>query len=165
MIGRHKAKRLIAKDVMHKPVMTVTPTMIIEEVLRLFVERQITGAPVVDDNDNVIGVISQTDLIRYQRRAPSASAQSPSYYHESDGEVLVSHMELETPEGVIVRDVMTPAAFMIEDATPIDDVARCMLQQRIHRILVTRRGKLVGIITSMDLLHALLSVTKSSEVH
>jgi CBS domain-containing protein len=145
-----------AKDIMKRNVLTVDPQMTVQEVMQFFLERQITGAPVVDEEEKLVGVISQTDLLRYQRRAPAVNPQVPSYYHESNGEVLVSHMQMEASKTTRVRDIMTPAAFMTEGDTPVSEIARFMLKRRVHRIIVTRQGKLAGIITSMDLLRALL---------
>ena len=54
------------------------------------------------------------------------------------------------------KDIMTPAAFMTEEDTPVGEIARFMLKRRVHRIIVTRKGTLAGMITPMDLLRALL---------
>ena len=150
------AQGLTAKDIMQKHVVTVDPQMTVQEVLQLFLERQITGAPVVDEDEKLVGVISQTDLLRYQRRAAPANTQVPSYYHESDGEVLVSQLRMDASETTRVQDIMTPAAFMTEADTPVGEIARFMLKRRVHRIIVTHHGKLAGIVTSMDLLRAVL---------
>ena len=148
-------RELTAKDIMRKHVVTVDPQMTVQDVVQLFSDRQITGAPVVEEGEKLIGVISQTDLLRYQRRAP-AEHPVPNYYHESDGEVLVRHMQMDAPGTVQVQHLMTPAAFLTETDTPVGEVARFMLKRRVHRIIVTRNGRLAGIITSMDLLRVLL---------
>lgn len=146
---------LTAKDIMQRYVLTVDPQMTVQEVMQLFLDRQITGAPVVNEDDRLVGVISQTDLLRHQRKAAPA-AQAPAYYHESDGEVLVSHLRIEAPTSTRVQEIMTPATFMTEEDTPVREMARFMLRRHVHRIIVTRDGKLAGIVTSMDLLRALL---------
>jgi CBS domain-containing protein len=55
-----------------------------------------------------------------------------------------------------VEAIMTPAAFTVEDDTPVDEVARCMLRERVHRLIVTRSGRLAGIVSTMDMLRGLL---------
>jgi CBS domain-containing protein len=156
-MARVARRELTAKDIMRKNVLTVDPELTVQEVMQLFLDRHITGAPVVDEEDKLVGVISQTDLLRYQRSMAPVAAHTPSYYQESDGEVFVSHMRIEAPASTRVQDLMTPAAFMTEEDTPVGEIARFMLRRHVHRIIVTRKGKLAGIVTSMDLLRALLN--------
>ncbi len=148
-------RRLTAKDIMHGNVLTVDPEMSVQDVMQLFIDRQITGAPVVEAGGKIVGVVSQTDLMRYQQRGGDAG-RVPSYYLQANGEVMVSHLQREPAPQGRVQDIMTPAAFMTEETTAVQEVARFMLHRHVHRILVTRKGSLVGIITSMDLLRALL---------
>ena len=156
MSPRQQRQALTAKDVMQRNVVSVDPMMTVPEVVQCFLDRQITGAPVVDEEDKLVGVISQTDLLRHQRRGAPAGAQKPSYYQQANGEVLVSHLKIDASATARVRDLMTPVTFMTEEETPLREVPRFMLERHVHRIIVTRQGKLAGIITSMDLLRALL---------
>lgn len=158
MSGRQqRGHPMVARQIMEARVLTVDPEMTADEVLQLFLERQITGAPVVDEDGKLLGVISQTDLLRHQGGvdAHPAPPQPPSYYLEADGELLVRHLQVEGRAATRVRDLMTPAAYTTEHATPLQAIARFMWRKRIHRVLVTRRGTLVGVITTMDLLRAL----------
>lgn len=143
------------KDILHRQVTTMEPDMAVQELVRFFLDQRITGAPVVDEEGKVIGVVSRTDLLRYQRHAPPAAQKAPGYYYDTDGEALVRHLQLDVPASAVVRDIMTPAAFMADENTPIADIARFMLRRHVHRVLITRKGKLAGIVTSMDLLRAL----------
>lgn len=151
---RVTGRTLMAKHIMHTRMVTIDPEMTVQDVMQVFLDRQITGAPVIDDEGRVIGVVSHTDLIRYQRR--SAPTSPSSYFTGSDGASLVGPLQLERRGATQVQDIMTPAAFMAEEDTPVEAVARFMLRRRVHRVIITRRGKLAGIITSMDLLRALL---------
>lgn len=154
-MGRAATKALTAKDVMHKRVVTIAPETSLREAMQMFLEENITGAPVVDDDEKLLGVVSQTDLVRYQRRA-GPEAAPPGYFRESDGELLVGRLQTELPRTAQVQDIMTPAAFTTDESTPIREIARFMLRRRVHRVIVTRQGKLAGIVTSMDLLRALV---------
>jgi CBS domain-containing protein len=144
---------------MRRHVLTVDPQMTVADVLQLFLEQQITGAPVVNEDEKLIGVISQSDLLRYQRRAPPPASAVPSYYLESNGTLLVDHVRSEARDTTRVRDLMTPAVFMTKDTAPVQALARFMLRKHVHRVLVTCRGKLAGIVTTMDLLRALLRLS------
>lgn len=130
---------MIAKDLMTPYVATVGPLTTVSEAARLLTERRITGAPVVDAKGNLLGIVSQTDLVRHQG---GAGEHWPGEAAADAGQ---------TP----VLSLMTGSVVSCEEDTPLDEVARVMLDRRIHRVLVTREGRLCGILTAMDLLRAL----------
>lgn len=131
---------MIAKDLMTRQVATLTPLTTIGEAARFLTDQRISGAPVVDARGNILGVVSQTDLVRHQSgKAPDGWPGEPSAVDGAE---------------VPVVSVMTGAVVTCEEDTPLDEVARLMLDRRIHRVLVTRQGKLCGIVTAMDLLRA-----------
>lgn len=148
---------MLAKDIMRKNVISASPKMTVREVARLFVDRRITGAPVIDSRGKLLGVVSQTDLVRHDREAPETSSV-PRYHRDDDAAAWLSGgFHIEEPEFSLVENVMTPAALSADESTPVEALARRMLEKHIHRILITRGGKLCGIVTSMDMLRALLS--------
>lgn len=121
---------LRAADVMIKDVLTVTEATPLKEVARLFSEERITGAPVVDSEGNLLGVISETDIIR---KTNSIGAWSPS----------------------TVGQIMTRPAVTVSPDEPLQRVCELMSNRRIHRIVVAEGRKVVGIITTMDILKAI----------
>ena len=121
---------MLAKDIMRKRVVTVTPKMTLEETARLLSRHGISGAPVVGPAGEVIGVISLSDLVW-----------------------------LENEPARRVEQAMTPWSVSFEEDTPVKEIARQMLAKRIHRVIITREGALCGIVTSMDMLHALLKLS------
>ena len=122
---------MLAKDIMRKRVITVTPRMTLKETAKLLTKRGISGAPVVGPQGKVVGVISQTDLV----------------WVENDPMRRV-------------EQAMTPWGVSFEEETPVKDIARQMLAKRIHRVIITRKGELCGIVTSMDMLRALLKLAR-----
>ena len=142
---------LMAKHVMVKEPVCVEPSMTIVQLARLFEENEISGAPVVDNEGRVIGVVSKTDLIR--RCIEGSLDIPPAYLFEvlsaesgEDEEVL--------PEPLVcVEDFMTEDPVTVSPNTPVGFVARLMFEKRIHRIVVVDHDKFpVGIITTLDLL-------------
>lgn len=117
-----------ARDIMHKRVLSVRPETTLHELTRLLSERGVSGAPVIGPEGDLIGVVSQTDLVRQQRA------------------------------GATVASVMTPWTVSFEEDTDIKELARQMLAKKIHRLIITREGRMCGIITSMDMLRALLAL-------
>lgn len=117
-----------ARDIMRKRVLTVRPETTLRELTRLLAARGVSGAPVVGTAGDLIGMVSRTDLAL--RRDSEAA----------------------------VTSVMTPWVVSFEEDTELKEVARQMLAKRIHRVVVTREGRLCGIITSMDMLRAFLQL-------
>lgn len=130
-----------AKDIMHHRVRTVRPEARLRELLRLFDEHKITGAPVVGPSGDLIGMVSRSDLLREERRAGGEASQGP----------------LLVPD-VTAQAAMTPWVVSLEEDTPVEEVARQMLAKGIHRVCVTREGRLCGIITATDMTRALLAL-------
>lgn len=146
---------LLAKDIMRKKVITIERFQTIQELAQLLQDRSITGVPVVDEDGLVLGVVSQTDLVRVRREASSGV---PAYHLEPDMPTSAVGMHLEDMENTRVESIMTPGAIAFDENTPIEKLARAMTDLHIHRILITRSDKLCGIVTSLDMVKALLPV-------
>lgn len=144
---------MLVKELMRKEVMSVPADMPLVEVAALFKARCISGAPVVDDAGAVLGVISLTDLVNAGRQDRPTIAR----FH-----VQPEPLEEETIATVVVaapgtaETAMTPGAIAIDENATVAAAAEAMLERHIHRMLVTRGGKLAGIVTTMDMLRALI---------
>jgi CBS domain-containing protein len=147
-----------AKEVMHRSPITVEPSMSLRELARLLIDNHISGVPVTDRHGKLLGVVSQTDLVRRDREM-KPSSEIPSFYHNGEKEAYTSGFQIEDPDYTRVADVMTPAVLCADEDAPVEDVARLMLSKHIHRVVITKDGRLTGIVTSMDMLRALLSLT------
>ncbi len=151
---------MLAKDIMRPHVLTLTPGMTLREAARLFSLKHITGAPVLGPTGQVVGVVSQTDLVRRER---DSSPQETPLYHRDHEEWLVGDgASGEDADVTCVAQVMTPWAISFEEDTPVAELAQQMLSKRIHRVLITRQGDLCGIVTSMDMLKALCGKRRDS---
>jgi CBS domain-containing protein len=134
---------MLAKEIMHKRVISVPPQMPLREVANLFAEHDISGAPVVSSSGSLIGVISKTDLICQ----PEKVAPGPDRRGSAE---------------LRVEQAMTPWGVSLEEDTTVLDLARQMLGKRIHRVIITRAGSISGIVTSLDLVRALLKMVEKS---
>jgi predicted transcriptional regulator len=120
----------VAKDILNPHVVCVPEDMELRTVAQLLGDEAITGAPVVDHQGQVVGIISQSDLVTHDltTRADARPAAT-------------------------VKDVMTSVVVTVEEDTPIPAVALRMAQQSIHRVIVVdKRQQLRGIVTSMEVL-------------
>lgn len=153
-------RRLKARDVMNPDVLTVPIDMTAAELAAFLAERQITGAPVANGEGRLVGVVSLMDLAENHITRGHLVAEPPPPDAQGSGweekieveEARKLHIE---DEDLLVGDIMTPAVYTVPDDTPVEQIAQTMIAGRIHRLLVTRRGHVVGIVTTMDLLRLL----------
>lgn len=134
---------MLAKEIMHRRVISVTPQMPLREVAKLFAEHDISGAPVLSASGGLIGVISKTDLVAQPEKVPAGPDRRGS-------------AELR------VEQAMTPWGVSLEEDTPVLELTRQMLAKRIHRVIITREGQICGIVTSLDIVRALLKIIEKT---
>lgn len=124
-----------ARDVMTKQVICVYPKTSIKELSSIFIENLITGAPVLDSEENVIGFVSQTDIVELD-------------LHSED--YLDSRLE-ET--GGYVQDIMTPEVSCVHETDPLAKIIDTMCTEKNHRLIVLNdKEKVAGILTTMDVM-------------
>jgi predicted transcriptional regulator len=149
---------ITAADVMISEVLWVRDEMTVRELADFLAENEITGAPVLDGGDRLVGVVSVTDIAEKSRTQGEevVDRSNPQYYVRAfdeglDMEDMKSlHIENDTQ---LVRDIMTPAIYTVPADMPIAAVAREMVSGRIHRVFVTNlEGAVVGIVTALDVL-------------
>ena len=144
---------LKARDIMSVDPVCVHPSTTIRALARVFEDNQVSGAPVVDREGRVVGVVSKSDLIR--RCSEGSDDVPPSYLFEvlfqKEGQEAASDI---VPEALMcVEDFMTRQPLTIGPDAPAASIARLMFDRRAHRVIVTDKDRFpVGIITSMDLL-------------
>jgi CBS domain-containing protein len=144
-----------ASDVMTSNVISVTPDMTVREVARIFVDNGISGAPVVDPDGHVAGMISEGDLLRRseigtEERTRTSWLDLWSASHEAR-DYIKTH-------AVKVRDVMTAGVVSVQPETPLGEVAGILETRRIKRVPVMKAGQIVGIVSRANLVQALASV-------
>ena len=151
---------LMAKDIMNPDVLFVGPDWSIGQLADFLCANSISGAPVISDDNKLLGVVSMTDLVR-QTSMPGVNSasdyQEECYIHPSERQYSpaeIGSSRIDAQSLVTVREIMTPVTFNVNEYTRIQDVADAMLRGRIHRVFVTRNESLIGIITTMDLLSA-----------
>ena len=129
-----------AGELMRENVVTIHESDPIEEVLDVLVGEHIHGAPVVNSDEELVGVISQLDIYF----GKMTRAGKPEAGTREEG-----------LEPLAVRDVMTAPAVSAVEETDIVDLCRLMYRLRIHRVPIVRAEKVVGIISSLDICNAL----------
>jgi CBS domain-containing protein len=121
-------------------------------------EREILGAPVVDSEGEVVGVVSCTDIAQSTSTGANMLLERSTHgfyehgWEDKLGPDEMVRLHVEENESLPVREIMTPTIYTVPEDTPISDIAKAMVAGRIHRLLVTRGTRLVGIITTLDML-------------
>jgi len=146
---------LKAKDIMTTDVLTVSEETPVREIAKLFSDKKLGGAPVVDDSGKVIGIVTDGDLIMQD-----VKIHFPTYVHLLDGFIILGSYkrfeeQLRKAVGAKVKDVMTGDVISVEEDASIEDVATLMVERNVSRVPVLREGKLVGLITRGDVVKAI----------
>ena len=143
-----------AGEIMVKDVLSVGPEAPVREIALLMLQRRISGVPVVDAEQRVLGVVSEGDLIR---RPEIETDHAPKRWlgmflsdEERARDFVKSH-------GRKAREVMTQPAICVAPDTPLAEVVRLMERHRIKRLVIVVGGKLAGLVTRADLLRAMVA--------
>lgn len=146
---------LTARDIMTREVVTVQAEASVEALAKLLEEHRIGGAPVLDRNGVLVGVVTQSDLVQRSRDLELPPALN----------ILDIHLFLETPShfkkrlekllGGRVKDVMTENPLSIGPDIPVNEIARLMASKGVHTLPVLEQGKLVGIVGKLDLIRGM----------
>jgi CBS domain-containing protein len=156
---------ITASDLMNPEVLTVREDMAVRDLAAFLVDNEITGAPVEDENGKLVGVVSVVDVAEVASESASAEADrsNPDFYERSWEESLsdeeveeIGELAGEDGDELVVRDIMTPMVYSVAEEDPVSAIASLMLEAHLHRVLVTRGDKVVGIITTSDLLGLLV---------
>lgn len=172
---------LTVRDIMQVPVVTVTPDTTVRQLSRILADEEISGAPVVGAEGQLLGVVSATDVVRLAADdaevhvASAASLDDPALIRDPDGPEDVEpdpygfFLPEDSPltregffeqfaetelDAVVVRDIMTPVTFSVRADATLRELAEFLVRGRIHRAVVVEGDRLEGIVTSGDVLRA-----------
>ena len=151
-----------AIDVMTKAVITVRPGATVQEAARVFSENHISGAPVVDDEGRVLGMITEGDLLH--RVETGTQGRRRSWWLEFFASTRSLAATYIKENARLVKDVMTNPVISVKETTPIREIADLLERHRIKRVPVLYDGELLGIVSRANLVKALASVTEDFSV-
>ena len=143
------------EEIMTRDVITVAPQTPIHEAARLMVDHGVSGLPVVDDQGNLVGVLSEGDLIVRQRARPRVPWWRAFF---QEGERLAR--EYQKAAGTTAEEVMTKAVISVSPDLPIEAAALILDQRRIRRVPVVADGRVVGIVSRGDLVKVLANAPR-----
>lgn len=148
---------MIARDLMTTEVIKIESTSSIGEAVRLLRRHTISGLPVVDKNDRLIGVITGGDVLRaFQQRAQKVYHSLIGSTHVVRDDAIFGRdrdLLLKLP----VQKMMSRGAVTVSEETPIGEITDLMLAQNVRRVFVCERDRLLGVITRNDIVRWLVS--------
>ena len=142
---------LKAKDIMSSSVITVRPETSIADVAKTFHDNSISGAPVVDEEGTLIGIITESDLIDQNKKL-----HIPTVVAIFDAVVYLESLrkfeeELRKMTGNRVKDLYSRNVVTVDVDTPVNEIASIMSDSHFHTIPVLQDSRLVGIVGKDDI--------------
>lgn len=147
--------QLKVRDIMTTDVVTISPNDTVREATIRFSLESITGAPVVDDNYKMVGVISVNDILDlimdYDRRYKGGS-QILSYYLDADVDDPELKKMADEISSIKVSDIMTRTILSTSPGASVIDLLRSMTKMDVSRVPVLEKGVLLGIASRTDII-------------
>ncbi len=148
---------LTVRDIMEIDVPAVYPEDPIEQVVRVLRDHELPGIPVINEGGRCVGIITEADLIMAGEKE---DLHLPHYIELFGGFVFLESTKkfeerLRKAIGWLAQDVMTEDPITIEPDAPIGEAARVIARHKHNRIPVVEHGRLIGVVTRIDVLDAL----------
>jgi len=146
-----------ARQIMTKKVLSVTPEHTILEAANLMLRNHVSGLPVIDQADRVVGIVSESDFLR---RAEIGTPRKRNrllsfiFGHGAEAEDYVRE------HGRKISEVMTSSPITVDEGAQLAEIVDLMERNNIKRIPVVKDGKLVGIVSRSNLLQAVASLAR-----
>jgi CBS domain-containing protein len=147
---------LCARDIMQKRVLSVPPDLPIPELVDFLISHRVSGVPVMEKG-KLVGIVSRSDLVRavsLERSLAGIVAQAFEHDEFAPGEVPppvgLRSSAVQALQNRTVRTIMVTDPISVAPDTPVGDVARLLVTKHMHRVLVTEGAKVLGLISSLD---------------
>ncbi len=153
---------VLVGDLMTRRPVCIAPGTTMPALTRLFEQHKVSGFPIVNDQGQLVGVVSQTDLIR--RCLTPIGDEAPGFFFQEVAEQIAgasgtgdqTEGGLDAESLIVVADIMTTDVVTAKPEELLAAVAKRMVDQHVHRVVVVGPSREpMGIITSMDMLRAL----------
>jgi CBS domain-containing protein len=154
---------LTAAEIMDREITSVMPETSLEELGRLFIEKDISGMPVIDSAGKLIGIVTENDLISRNKRL-----HLPTVLRIFDAFIPLEGFnsmeeEIRKMTATIVSDICTREAATITEDTSLEDIATIMVERNMHHLPVLREGKVVGMVDNHAVIKGIAGEDKDAE--
>ncbi len=152
---------LSSSDIMTRSVITVKKETTVKELARILTKHGISGAVVVNNEDKVIGIVTESDLIFQNKKLhiPSVITILDSYFFLENPDKM--EQEIQKIAGATVEDIFSGDAVTVQEDTTITEIATIMSEQHVHTLPVLKDNTLVGVIGKKDIIKTIASQSGS----
>ncbi len=150
------------EEIMSEDLLTAYEGWSVKRLARFFVKHDISAVPVVAADDELVGVASLSDVIKFNSRERTSSEMSNlvwTYSGLEEGGLNdddIQHLKDRAIETCTVNSLMTPNVISADIDTSVVDVCAQLIRNDVHHIFVTKNQKLAGVVTAMDVLRAMM---------
>jgi len=144
---------VLAKDIMSRQLKTVPVDLPVQQFSAFLTENSISGCPVVDADQQVIGIATLSDIADFHLNEVNSNVYEllPTNEEKEARQLRESMFKDIARTPVEVGDIMSPVLIFMDQDTPVELLAQKMLEEQIHRIFIKSADDLVGIVTTIDL--------------
>ena len=143
-----------ATDVMSTPVVAAGPQITVKNVARMMINHRVSGIPIIEEDGQLIGIITEGDLLRRVETGTERQRSRWSEWFLPNSRAAADYVKSHARR---VADIMTRDLVTVDEFAALGEIADLMEQHRIKRVPVVHGGKLVGIVSRADLLRTLTS--------
>ena len=157
--SNHTATAPSAVDLMTTDILTAYEGWTIQRLSEFFIRRQISAAPVIASDHELVGVVSVDDVFRFTSLDDTSKERALSDLYRNNcgqepNEELLNTWVKDAAKNCTVHQIMTPEVIAVDSSSSLQQIAALLLERNIHRVFVTQDKKIVGVITAMDALRA-----------
>ncbi|MFC1508485.1 HPP family protein [Candidatus Omnitrophota bacterium] len=149
-----------ARDIMSEKVILVEETTHINDLIRIFLEHKISSVPIVDKQKKLVGIVTKTDVLGYfldiDLEISVKVALQDILEHKSSSKDLEVSSDSQENAG----DIMTADPITADVDTPIPSLAKTMIHENIHRLIITEDSKICGVVSTIDILYYVARIDK-----
>lgn len=153
--------KISVHEIGKKEVLTVSVGWSVRQLSQFFLKHGISGAPVVNAVNQLVGVVSQSDIVRFEINPPNTDVILNAVKEQMgpDATIDVNNVEQiksHASEYCTVSLIMTKKVYSIDSKSSVYDAYQLIKVQDIHRLFITKDEKLEGVLTAMDILDVVM---------
>ena len=149
---------MVARELMNADVVSARTDMTVHNLVMLLKTNRISGVPVLDVDDQLVGVVSTSDIIMTDDAFGDAPGGESDYHTQlaTVGVEDLDAVEVDETGNTLVSDIMSVGVIAAAVDAPVQELADLMYSHHIHRVVITDGGRLAGIVGTMDILKAVI---------
>ena len=146
---------IVARDIMTREVVTLSPEQSVTEAADILSANRISGAPVVDADGGLIGIVSESDLI-----IQDVKLHFPHFINLLDSYIYLGSLArfettLKKAVAAKVKDIMSADVTTATPEAPVEDIATIMVQRDVGLVPIMKDSRLVGVVSKGDIVRSL----------